>query len=446
MNKKTFWILFAGTFLFLILSFGTFFLYTYTFTKIPKPISQDPEELHHLQTIRETHYPQKILHTTSYTPQNQPEEVFAKAAILIDSKTGTVLYEKNADTKIPPASMTKIAVMYVVMQEIDKGTISLQDQVKLPPESWAINLPSDASLMFLAEGQKVTLNELLLGLAIASGNDAAIAVAHHVSGSVENFIERMNKEMVLLGLENTHFVEPSGYSEKNITTARDFATLARVYIEKYPESLKNYHSAQRIEYPQNHNLASWHQPNQAIIQYNTNKALKVIPGADGLKTGFIYESGYNLSFTAERNGTRFISVTMGGPGYGTVEGNKYRLLDAQNLIEWAFGNFETVTSEQRQLSSLPIFGGKERYVPLTILMPSHITKPLSLTKEDSYAEKIDLPPYLENSVEKGQQIGEYTLLHNNIPYATMPIIATENVAEANSLKKFIDSLAKKLLF
>lgn len=446
MNKKTIWLLSAGIFLFLTLIFGIFFLYIYSFTRNQNPITINTEEFEQFQNTINTLYPKEILHYTSYKSEKQPKEVFAKAAILIDSKTGTVLYEKNADTKIPPASMTKIAVMYVVMQEIQKGTIALTDTVKLPPESWAINLPSDASLMFLAEGQKVSLNELLLGLAIASGNDAAIAVAHHVSGSVEKFIDRMNHEMTLLGLKDTHFVEPSGYSEKNITTPRDFVTLARIYIEKYPETLANYHSAQKIEYPQNYNLAPWHQPNQAIIQYNTNKALKVIPGADGLKTGFIYESGYNLSFTAERNGTRFISVTMGGPGYGTIEGNKYRLLDAQNLIEWAFENYETISLEDKSLIALPCFGGKKQFAYLTVLMPSKITKPLSQSEQDVFSEKIDLPLYLEKNIRQGQQVGQYTLLHNDIPYTTMPIIAVNDIKEANFFKKFIDSLAKKIIY
>ena len=182
----------------------------------------------------------------------------ATSVILMEYETGRVLYEKNADEIIPPASMTKLVVMYVVFQEIATGRISLDDIVPLPPESWAINAPPMSSLMFLGEGQTVTLRELLLGLAVASGNDAAIAVAHYTCGSVESFVERMNSEMEALGLVHTRFVEPSGYSELNLTTPREFAAFAKTYIERYPESLTLFHSQPSISYPQEHNLASWH--------------------------------------------------------------------------------------------------------------------------------------------------------------------------------------------
>jgi D-alanyl-D-alanine carboxypeptidase (penicillin-binding protein 5/6) len=149
---------------------------------------------------------------------SQPKlALYAKSAILVDTATGNILFEKNADAIIPPASMTKIALMYVVFQEIAAGNISLTDIVELPPESWWINAPPGSSLMFLEEGQIVTLEELLIGLSVASGNDAAIAVAYHVAGSVPEFCARMTQEMRKLGLQVTTFVEPSGYSEKNIT-------------------------------------------------------------------------------------------------------------------------------------------------------------------------------------------------------------------------------------
>ena len=278
----------------LTLCCGAFFLYV-DGLKNPSYAEISQEELVAFQQVKNTLYPQYIVSALPYpvTPANLT--VHSGSAILIDAATGSILYEKNADAVIPPASMTKLVVMYVVFQEIATGRISLDDVVPLPPESWAVNAPPQSSLMFLAEGQIVTLRELLLGLAVASGNDAAMAVAHYVSGSVDAFVQRMNREMELLGLEKTRFVEPSGYSELNLTTPREFAAFARVYLSRYPESLENFHSQPSISYPQEHNLAEWHKgegKNQPIFQQSTNKLLGVLPGCDGLKTGFIYESGY----------------------------------------------------------------------------------------------------------------------------------------------------------
>ena len=235
---------------------GTFFLYVET-VKNPKTIEITPEDIASFRESTQDRYPVPLLSELPYEDDFMELNLSCGAAILIDAETGSILYEKNADRVIPPASMTKLVVMYVVFQEIATGAISLDDIVPLPPESWAVNAPPASSLMFLGEGQTVTLRELLLGLAVASGNDAAVAVAHYVSGSVDSFIERMNLEMKKLGLEKTHFVEPSGYSELNVTTPREFATFARQYILRYPEALRDYHSQLSISYPQEKNLPSW---------------------------------------------------------------------------------------------------------------------------------------------------------------------------------------------
>ena len=157
----------------------------------------------------------------------------ARSAILLDSCTGAILYEKNADEVIPPASMTKLVEMYVVLEHVQKGDISLSDEVPLPEKSWAVNLPKDASVMFLSKDQHVTLDELLLGLAVTSGNDASIAIASYVSGSMNDFVYEMNSLIRKLGLSKTYFVESSGYSENNLTTAREFASFSKTTLKNF---------------------------------------------------------------------------------------------------------------------------------------------------------------------------------------------------------------------
>ena len=435
----------------LALCCGAFFLYV-DGLKNPSYAEISQEELVAFQQVKNTLYPQYIVSALPYpvTPANLT--VHSGSAILIDAATGSILYEKNADAVIPPASMTKLVVMYVVFQEIATGRISLDDVVPLPPESWAVNAPPQSSLMFLAKGQIVTLRELLLGLAVASGNDAAMAVAHYVSGSVDAFVQRMNREMELLGLEKTRFVEPSGYSELNLTTPREFAAFARVYLSRYPESLENFHSQPSISYPQEHNHAEWNKgegKNQPIFQQSTNKLLGVLPGCDGLKTGFIYESGYNLSLTAQRGKTRFISITMKGPGNGSVEGNRYRVADGTTLMEWAFSCFATHFKQNIKPVSVPVLGGGKNKVSV---VPAHTT-PLTvpaLFKEQSpsmaasaITTQISIPAYVYAPLQTGDVVGKVTYVLGDVVLEEVPLIAVTSVEKGNGFKQLVDKLALK---
>ena len=431
------------------LACGSFFLYVQSLGNPSQP-APTAQELAAFQQVRDQRYPVPVIGSLPYpvTPANL--SVHSGAAILIDTATGHVLYEKNADQVIPPASMTKLVVMYVVFQEIATGRISLDDVVPLPPESWAVNAPPMSSLMFLGQGQIVTLRELLLGLAVASGNDAAMAVASYVSGDVESFVQRMNREMELLGLEKTRFVEPSGYSELNLTTPREFAAFARTYINRYPESMTDFHSQPSISYPQEHNLAEWHQgegSEQPIFQQSTNKLLGVLPGCDGLKTGFIFESGYNLSLTAKRGNTRFLSITMKGPGSGSVEGNRYRVADATTLMEWAFSCFATHYKGSVAPVAIPVVGGSKNAVALA---PSHTT-PLTvpaLLKDrpaaaaaDAVTAQMHLPSFTAAPIAAGDVVGKITYSVGEVVLEEVPLVAMEEVAAGNGFKRLVDKLA-----
>lgn len=433
----------------LALCCGSFFLYV-DGLKNPSYAEISQDELVAFQQVKNTLYPQYIVSALPYPVTPADLAVHSGSAILIDAATGSILYEKNADAVIPPASMTKLVVMYVVFQEIATGRISLDDVVPLPPESWAVNAPPQSSLMFLAEGQRVTLRELLLGLAVASGNDAAVAVAHYVSGSVDKFIERMNHEMEILGLEKTRFVEPSGYSELNLTTPREFAAFARVYLSRYPESLEAFHSQPSITYPQEHNLPEWHQDKeQAIFQQSTNKLLGVLPGCDGLKTGFIYESGYNLSLTAQRGKTRFISITMKGPGTGSVEGNRYRVADGTTLMEWAFSCFATHFKQAIKPMSVPVLGGGKNKVSVAPAHTTPLTVP-ALFKEQSpsmaasaITTQISIPAYVHAPLQTGDVVGKVSYVLGDVVLEEVPLLAVASVEKGNGFKQLVDKLALK---
>ena len=416
-----------------------------------------PEELGKRTDTQETalektldqKYPERTsveLKQNPFAAETDDIDLNAESAILIDTTTGEILYEKDADEQIPPASMTKIVEMYVVFDAIEKGLVSMDDTVPLPSESWEINIPWDASRMHLAEGQTVTLRELLLGLAICSGNDASIAVANYISGSMDDFVEEMNDAVKSVGLTKTVFVESSGYSEENLTTAREFATFARQYIKRFPEALEEFHSQKEISYPLEKNVPEGTEP-ETYKQKNTNKLLDEIDGCDGLKTGYIDESGYNISVTAQRNGVRFLSVTMGGPGDSLILGNKYRVADNKELFDFAFDNFTDYHVPKNSGTheyTVGVFGAKEKSVKLVPAMDETFTVPMTLPSQDGskvevskITTQVSIPKYIYGGVECGAKYGEITYLLNGKPFRTLPLVADRNVEKGNIFQRLI---------
>lgn len=365
----------------------------------------------------------------------------AVSALLVDAQTGAVLLEKNADAPIPPASMTKLVAMYTAFRAIETGEISFDDLVDLPPQSWAKNIPAGSSLMFLGEGQIVTVRELLLGMAIVSGNDAAIALAYHTAGSVEAFIDRMNTEMERLGLTKTRFVEPSGLSEFNTTTAREFAAFSREYIFRYPDALKAFNSRTRFEYPMPWNLPQGRRESP-VVQASTNRLLTTLDGCDGLKTGFIYESGYNLALTAQRASDRFISVTMGGPGNGSYEGNLLRNSDGTSLMEWAFTNFTTIRCSQAQRQAVTVWAGTEDSVYAIPAEPALLTAPRAIAAGTEPVSRILLNKAVRAPVFAGERLGTVEYLIDGTVCHTVPLIADRNSAASGLPRRLVDRVAE----
>ena len=430
----------------------------------PSPLSDDERVA--LMSLLYERYPENfgVLRNLPYSIPSPNLDVRAKSAIIVDVSNGNILYQKNADEVIPPASMTKLFAMYVVDEEVSAGNLSYDQIIPLVPESWACNMPPRSSLMFLGEGQRVTLEELLLGLSVCSGNDAAYALAYTISGNMENFVERMNLVASDLGLVNTHFVESSGYSERNTTTAREMAVFAREYLRRHPDSLARYHSVMSFTYPKEHNLAPGDSPaaqdfsqglprhiTMPVTQHNTNPLLGRLDGCDGLKTGYIDESGYNLALTAKRGGTRFLSVTMGGPGQNSAEGQAVRVHDGTELMEWAFYSFadydfsdysrpyfvRNFGSSQRSFALIPVLQEKTATIPF-------LTGATMAENLASVEISADYPRWHKGSVLQGEVLGGIEITLAGYTIQRIPLVSDRTAKKSAWFIALADRIA--LLF
>ncbi len=406
---------------------------------------------------------EQLLKQLPYTLPDLGIQVGAESAILIDVSNGCVIWEKDADQIIPPASMTKLFAMYVVEQEIAQGRLHYDDIIPLPPECWACNMPPHSSLMFLGEGQIVTLEELLLGLSICSGNDAAYALAYAVCGSMEEFVERMNQVAQDSGLTHTHFVESSGYSELNTTTAREMAAFSRLYILEHPDSLQRFHSVPSFTYPKEKNMApgdrygaqDWSNGlpthiTMGITQENTNPLLGKLAGCDGLKTGYIDESGYNLVLTAKRDGTRFLSVTMKGQGKDSREGQMGRMKDGTAIMETAFGTFRDYDlSGVANSYFIKVYASKTKALNL---VPAAELEPLCVPfiTGNSLAENlanvkvtVNIPEYLQGQINAGSEYGQIKITLGEYLLQTIPLVADRSTTKAGWIVCLADGLIHK---
>jgi len=445
---------------------AAFFIFTgvraASFSKINQAEELPLSDQQKLSLELKNKYPERneLLQKLPYNLPNLEIQLGAESAILIDVSNGSIVYEKNADEIIPPASMTKLFAMYVVEEEISAGRLGYDDIIPLPPECWACNMPPHSSLMFLGKGQIVSLEELLLGLSICSGNDAAYALAYAVCGSMEEFVERMNQTAVKAGLVHTHFVESSGYSEENTTTAREMAAFCRLYILEHPDSLRRFHSVSSFTYPKEKNMApgdrylpqDWSSGlpehiTMGITQENTNPLLGRLEGCDGLKTGYIEESGYNLALTVEREGTRFLSVTMRGPGKNTQEGQRGRVMDGTSLMENAFSIFKDYSLEEIKKEYLvKLYASKDKALKLIpAFMPPSICVPFvsgNSLKENLANVKIEieLPQYLKGEIKAGAEYGQIKIILENYLLDTIPLVADRSTERAGWITCLADSL------
>ena len=274
----------------------------------------------------------------------------AKSAILIDNATGKVLFEKNADEKLAPASMTKIGSMLLIMEAIDNGNLSLDDQVTISEE--AANM--GGSQVFLEAGEVYTVDALLKSVAVASGNDAVVALAEKIAGSQDEFVEMMNKRFKELGANNTNFVNAHGLdAEGHYSTARDMAIIAMELLKH--EKILEYTSIYEEYLEKNDGTKTW--------LVNTNKLVRFYDGVDGLKTGYTTTAGYCLTATAKKDNFRLISVVMG------EESTESRSSDTVKMLNYGFNTYKinTIKTKDEVLGKVRVEQGKEDFVEIVLL-------------------------------------------------------------------------------
>lgn len=239
-----------------------------------------------------------------------PLRLRVRSAIAADFQSGSIFYEKNADTQIAPASLTKVLTLYIVREAIEQGKLREDDVVKVSHRAAC----ASGSVMDLYAGERVTVGELMKGIAVASANDGCVAIAEHMSGSVDNFVRLMNRKARSLGMLRTTFKTPNGLpADGQVTTARDMLKLSRAYLKRFPESLTLHSTRNYVHNRRNHQ--------------NANRLLGAFEGADGLKTGFVNASGYNIIATAKRDGKRIIAVTLGSRSSGVRKRETARLME-----------------------------------------------------------------------------------------------------------------------
>ena len=317
----------------------------------------------------------------------------AKSAILIDASDGKVLYEKNADEKLPPASMTKLASMLIIMEYIDSGKIALTDQVTISEAAASMG----GSQVFLEAGEVYTVEQLLKGIAIASGNDAVVAMSEKIAGTEQAFVDLVNKRLKEIGAKNTVFLNAHGLdTEGHVSTARDMATIA-LELLKHPKIL-DFTSIYEEYLEKNDGSKTW--------LVNTNKLIRFYNGVDGLKTGFTSNAGYCLTATAKKGDLRLISVVM---GEDTTEN---RSSDTVKLLNYGFNTFKlnTIKLNTEVLGKVRVEGGKQDFAEVVLVNnATEILKISEENKEYTFNIKIDK---VKAPVKHGDTIGTAEIIDN----------------------------------
>jgi len=376
---------------------------------------------------------------TSPDRAREPFHLSARSAVLVDQATGRILYQRNADQPFVPASLAKLMSLHIVYQKLQDRTISRTDVVSLSANAWATHQAPGSTLMNLGPGQIVTVEELMKGMAVASGNDAATALAEYVAGSTTRFVALMNEESRFLGYTVTRFTDPSGVGEDNRVTAREFADFCRRYIEANPEALGELHSLREFEYPLKQNMPGGHlPPHDTRKQYNSNYLVWDDLGVDGLKTGHLDDENFTAAITAHRGDMRLIAVLLGVPGRSLTDGARNRIADGLALLSYGFRNFSTVELDPPDLSPVRIWKGEERFL---VIAPS---RPIRLTARQSELDRLTCSVVLDAPIVApvihGQEIGELVYSAGTEEVGRIPLVAASDVAAAGVLRRAWDSV------
>ena len=356
-----------------------------------------------------------------FTPNFQ---ISAPYAIVVDHESGTVLFERSADTPRPPASLAKLMTMELVFGEIASGDLKLDEELVVSENAWRKGgAPSRGSTMFASIHSRIRVTDLIQGAVIPSGNDACIVFAEGIAGNEDQFARMMTARAHELGLRSADFRNATGlHSPDQVISARDLAKLASHIIRTYPDLYK-YFGQQEF---------TWNK----IRQTNRNPLLEMNIGADGLKTGFIKESGYGLVGSAVQDGQRLIVVVLG------VETDKERANEARRLLDWAFKSFESrkIFNAGTVVGHARVFGGDERYVPLTGRGPIYLLSPRG--GGDKFVARVHYTGPLSAPIAKGAEVARLKVMRANNVALDVPLFAAKDVREGSLIQRAYDGTAE----
>ncbi len=345
----------------------------------------------------------------------------AAAFVLMDADSGKIIAGNNMDTHLAPASLTKLMTLYVVSNALKNGQIHLKDEVRVSQKAWQ----TGGSRMFIQVNTLVTVEDLLKGVIVDSGNDASVALAEYVAGSEDAFANLMNQEAQRLGMKNSHFTDCNGLPDPNhYSSAHDLAILARHLINDFPEYYKWY-ADKTFTY-------------NNITQSNRNRLLWRFPYADGLKTGHTDDAGFCLVASAKKDGQRLVSVVMKEPS------DNARADDSISLLTYGFNFFKTykLYSAGETITDARIWDGKEKHVAAGVLQNVYITLPIGQYEKLKAESQLDSP--IHAPIAKGQSIGHLALTLNDKTMMQIPLVALQDNPRGNFWERMIDRISMSI--
>ena len=358
-----------------------------------------------------------VLPARAALPVPPPPQIEARAWLLVDAASGLPLAERNPDSKVEPASLTKLMTAYIAFSAIQEGRLALNQELSVSEKAWK----AEGSRMFLDPKRRATVEDLLKGVIVQSGNDACITLAEGIAGSEESFVAVMNQMAKKLGMTRTHFMNATGLPHpQHATTARDLSRLAGALIRDFPDFYK-YYAMKEFAY-------------NGISQPNRNRLLFMDPSVDGVKTGHTESAGYCLIASAKREQRRLLSVVLGAGSDGG------RAMESQKLLNYGFQFFETVKlyPANQAVSSLRIYKGKGGEVKAGFLSDFHVTVPRGMSR-NIQAQLVTQQPLLA-PVRRGQKLGTLRLSVDGQPVGDYPLLALESVPVAGILGRGWDNI------
>ena len=354
---------------------------------------------------------------TQPMPVPSPPSIGASAYVLLDFHTNKVLAERNGDARLDPASLTKVMTAFAVFSELQAGNLQLTDTVQISENAWR----AKGSRMFIEVGTQISVENLLRGMIVQSGNDASIALAEHIAGSEETFAALMNQYADELGMTNTQYTNPAGLpGDNHYSTAADTARLVRALINRFPEYYSYYSERSFV----------WND----IEQFNRNRMLWQDDSVDGVKTGYTESAGYCLATSAERDGMRLISVVMG------TDSAAARVQASKSLLNFGYRFYETrrLYAADEVIEETRVWKGEREQLPLGLADALHVTVPSRAYDRVEASLEVDQP--IQAPIEAGTVLGRLTISLDGESLASRDVIALEPVTQAGLAGRLFDSV------